>query len=329
MTMANNLIIVMYHYVRPLRGSRYPDLKALELERFRGQLDFIQRHYHVVSMEEVIAATRGDASLPERALLMTFDDGYRDHYQYVLPLLVDQGLQGSFFPPVCAVRDNRMLDVNKIHFILASGANPRQLIDEIYATLDTKRTEYSLPGNAEYFAAYSRESRYDDPQVTFVKRVLQKGLPKSLREPLIDRLFHRFVTEDERGFAAELYMSSVEIRELRSAGMFIGSHGDRHLWLNTLSVEEQRREIDASLDFLTELGVSIHNWVMCYPYGGYDESLLGILRDRHCALGLTVEVGMVDLTRQDPLLLPRLDTNDLPIDGKALKNKWMCNATTI
>ncbi|EWG98243.1 polysaccharide deacetylase family protein [Halomonas sp. BC04] len=327
--MANNLTIVMYHYVRPLRGSRYPDLKALELERFRGQLGFIQRHYHVVSMEEVIAATRGDASLPERALLMTFDDGYRDHYQHVLPLLVDRGLQGSFFPPVCAVRDNRMLDVNKIHFILASGANPRQLIDEIYATLDAKRTEYSLPGNAEYFAAYSRESRYDDPQVTFVKRVLQKGLPKSLREPLIDRLFRRFVTEDERGFAAELYMNSVELRELRSAGMFIGSHGDRHLWLNTLSVEEQRHEIDASLDFLSELGVLAHDWVMCYPYGGYDDSLLGILRDRHCALGLTVEVGVADLTQHDALLLPRLDTNDLPIDGKALPNKWTCNATTI
>lgn len=326
--MANNITIVMYHYVRPLRGSRYPELKALELERFRGQLDFIQSHYQVVSMEEVIAATRGDRVLPDRALLLTFDDGYRDHYQHVLPQLVDRGLQGSFFPPVCAVREGRLLDVNKIHFILASGADPQRLIDEIFATLDANRAEYALPSNTKYFETYSKESRYDDPQVTFVKRVLQKGLPKSLREPLIDRLFHRFVSEDERDFAAELYMNSADLRELHSAGMFIGSHGDQHLWLNTLSVEQQRREIDASLNFLTELGVPTHDWVVCYPYGGYDNSLLEILRDRQCALGLTVEMGMADLTRHDPLLLPRLDTNDLPIDGKALPNKRAYNATT-
>ncbi|MGM1051179.1 MAG: polysaccharide deacetylase family protein [Pseudomonadota bacterium] len=315
--MANNLTIVMYHYVRPLCGSRYPDLKALELKHFIGQLDFIQRHYQVVGMEDAIAATRGDVVLPDNSLLLTFDDGYLDHYSYVLPLLVARGLQGSFFPPVCAVHDRRVLGVNKIHFILASDVQPKQLIGDIFSSLDVYRKEHELPTNVEYFETYSRGGRYDDPQVTFVKRILQKGLPKSLREPLIEQLFCQFVTEDESSFADELYLNEDQLREMHAAGMWIGSHGDEHLWLNTLTTEEQRHEIDASLDFLTGIGVNTRDWVMCYPFGGYNDSLLEILREKGCSLGLTVNVGVANLNRSDALLLPRLDTNDLPIDGAA------------
>lgn len=320
--MSHGLTIVMYHYVRPLQGSRYPDLKALELERFRGQLDVIQRHYQVVRMEEVIAASRGEGALPPWPLLLTFDDGYRDHHEHVLPLLAERGLQGSFFPPACAVREGRVLDVNKIHFTLASMEDPSALLAELYQALDEHRTEYGLPGNAELFATHSRESRYDGPEVTFIKRLLQKGLPKPLRGRLVDRLFQRFVTADEAAFAAELYMNTEQLRELRAAGMFIGSHGDQHLWLNTLSVAEQRREIDASLEFLAGLGVPRQDWVMCYPYGGYNDALLALLRDTQCALGLTVEVAVADLAHHDPLCLPRLDTNDLPNSLEARFKRW-------
>ncbi|WP_168380936.1 polysaccharide deacetylase family protein [Modicisalibacter radicis] len=313
--MTASLMIVMYHYVRPIAESRYPAIKGLEFEHFRGQLDFIAKHYRVVRADEVIAAMRGEAELPERAALLTFDDGYSDHYDHVFPELVARGMQGSFFPPACSVLDGRVLDVNKIHFVLASGVDPRQLVGEIFAVLDTHRTSHGLKRNAEYYRTYSSESRYDTPDVTFIKRILQKGLPQALRSELIDQLFRRYVTADERGFAESLYMNTRQLRELHAAGMCLGSHGDRHRWLNTLSPVEQRQEIERSLTFLQELGVPARDWVMCYPYGGYDDSLLEILRDKQCAMGLSVEVGLADLTRNDPLLLPRLDTNDVPFSA--------------
>ncbi|WP_185827498.1 polysaccharide deacetylase family protein [Halomonas nitroreducens] len=319
--MSNPLTIVMYHYVRPLHRSRYPELKALELSCFRGQLDFIGRHYTVVDMEQVIAATRGEP-LPPRPLLLTFDDGYRDHYEHVVPLLVERGWQGSFFPPACAVREGRVLDVNKVHFTLASVEEPGCLVEAIFAALDEHRGEHDLADNAAYFGTYAHESRYDGPEVTFVKRMLQKGLPDGLRERVIERLFRRFVTTDEADFAADLYMSVDQLREIHAMGMCIGSHGDRHRWLNTLPGEWQRQEVDASLAFLGELGVPRHDWVMCYPYGGYDDGLLAMLRERGCALGLTVEVDLADVWRHDPLRLPRVDTNDLPAQADAVPGEW-------
>lgn len=321
------LTIVMYHYVRPIAESRYPGIKGLELDDFRGQLDYIGRHYRVVTMQDVIAASRGEVALAPCSLLLTFDDGYRDHHDYVLPELTARRWQGSFFPPACAVRERRVLDVNKIHFALAStesvgekssGDKGRgRMVSEILATIDENRDAYQLRPSADYYREFAKPGRYDDSQVMFIKRVLQKGLPPALSEQIIHRLFCRFVTQDEAGFADELYMNQEQLGVLRDAGMWIGSHGDQHLWLNTLDAAQQVEEVDAGLTFLDELGVSRRDWVMCYPYGGYDERLLGLLRQRGCALGLTVKPELADPSHQNPLCLPRIDTNDLPVNATA------------
>jgi len=94
--------------------------------------------------------------------------------------------------------------------------------------------------------------------------------------------------------------------------MHIGSHGYSHAWLNHLSPEAQALEIDRSLDFLQILGVSRDDWSICYPYGGFNDSLLDILRARQCRIGFGVEARTANLDVDDRLTLPRLDTNDLP-----------------
>ena len=59
--------------------------------------------------------------MPEKALVLTFDDGYLDHYSFVLPILKAHQMQGSFFMPGKTFAEDTLLDVNKIHFILASA----------------------------------------------------------------------------------------------------------------------------------------------------------------------------------------------------------------
>src|SRR4051812_43010280 len=109
--------IVMYHYVRDLQRSRYPLIKARTEVDFVRQLDYIAANFTVVRAESVIAAAMGGPALPENAAWLTFDDGYRDHYDVVFPLLHARGWQGSFFAPASAVAERRLLDVNKVHFI--------------------------------------------------------------------------------------------------------------------------------------------------------------------------------------------------------------------
>lgn len=92
----SKLYIVMYHYVRELQKSRYPEIKGLEYALFKQQLAFFNDNFNVVTMEDVIASVETKTGLPDKALLLTFDDGYIDHFTYVFPMLKEYGMQGSF-----------------------------------------------------------------------------------------------------------------------------------------------------------------------------------------------------------------------------------------
>ena len=108
--------------------------------------------------------------------------------------------------------------------------------------------------------------------------------------------------------------------------MYIGSHGFDHYWLNSIKENEQEKEIDLSLQFLESIGSNTERWIMCYPYGAYNNSLLNILEERGCVVGLTTNVGIADLEKDNALALPRLDTNDLPKNSNDLPNEWTIKA---
>jgi peptidoglycan/xylan/chitin deacetylase (PgdA/CDA1 family) len=321
--MSRNITVVMYHFVRDLKRSRYPAIKGLELKDFTEQLEYIRKYYAPVTMEDLIAAARShECELPPNALLLTFDDGYVDHFAEVFPILTKHRMQGSFFPPAKAILEHRVLDVNKIHFVLAAVADKARIVRLIFSEIEKNMASHGLDRPESYYEKLAVPNRYDSAEVVFIKRVLQMALPEGLRARIADRLFAEYVTGDEQAFASELYMSVEQLRHMHSSGMHIGSHGYDHYWMNTLPPEEQRREVDRSLDFLGSLGCDLENWVMCYPYGGYDESLLAILRSRGCAVGLATEVAIANLATDNVLALPRIDTNDLPKSREAPPNEW-------
>ena len=321
--MSRPLVIVMYHYVRDAAHTRYPGINGLSVNAFRGQLDYLQAHHTIVTTETVLAAIDGESdALPENPVWLTFDDGYRDHIDTVLPILCDRGLSAAFFPPAQPIVEGRVLDVNKIHFILAASPDSKQLASDLMTCIAEARSEYGLESPQDYYDRWARPGRWDSAEVIFLKRVLQNGLPRAARAEITERLFRQFVTGDEAAFAEELYMTQGQLRDLLGSGMYVGSHGYGHDWMDSLPAAEQERDIDLSLDFLADLGAPTENWIMCYPYGAYDDGLLSILRRKGCAAGVTVETGIAWIGRDDPLTLKRLDTNDLPCHGAAEPNHW-------
>ena len=308
-----SLTIVMYHYVRELARSRYPRIKGRTVEEFRRQLDHIASRYTVVTAQQVVAAIRGEDPVPENAAWLTFDDGYLDHYTNVFPLLFERGWQGSFFPPSQTVLNGRLLDVNKIHFILAAHAQPDDIIGEIKAALEARSADRDVRPFEDYWSELAKPNRYDPAEVVFIKRSLQFGLPEPVRAEVVDRLFHRLVSDDPAAFAAELYLTQDQLRTMVRCGMYVGSHGASHRWLDRLTLAQQETEIDDSLDFLRSLGASSGDWVMCYPYGACDQSVLRLLAQRNCSAALTTRPAIASMAADHPLLLPRIDTNELPI----------------
>jgi peptidoglycan/xylan/chitin deacetylase (PgdA/CDA1 family) len=300
-----NFTVVMYHYVREIKNSKYPNIKGLEIKEFISQINYLKKHYTFISIEELYEAYYHNYILPKNPILLTFDDGYKDHYKYVLPVLSKEKVKASFYIPAKTVMENSILDVNKIHYILATTPTTK-IIKDIKNILEKNKIDFN-----SLYKELAYPSRFDDKETMFIKRALQAYIDEPLRIKIIDRLFDTYINIPQKEFSKNLYINKKEIKELISEGMHIGSHGYEHYWWTKISKERLKKEIDLSLDFLKSFNQKEKFWSACYPYGHHNESVINILKEKSCSLAFTVEAKISSL-KENPLKISRLDTNDLP-----------------
>ena len=92
--------IFMYHYVSELPPN--PDVYRRDLtlapEKFEAQLQHLANEgYHTITLSDLYLHLKQGYPLPEKPVALTFDDGYRDAYEVVFPLLLEYGFTGTFF----------------------------------------------------------------------------------------------------------------------------------------------------------------------------------------------------------------------------------------
>lgn len=308
MLLGSDATIVMYHYVRPLALTRYPKIYARELVDFDRQLDHLTANYEILSMEDFVCAWSQDA-VPAKAAVLTFDDGFIDHYTYVLPRLVDRGITAAFYPTSGPLVNLELLDVHRIHLILASAPDAGSVAN----AMETLMLETMTPEEiADVRKQWMWPDEFDNGEIVYIKSVLQRVLPQVVRHDLCKRLFAMFVSVDERACCEELYMNMSHLRLMRELGMHIGSHAHTHEWMGGLSPSEQSSEIQRSLDMLTDIGVDVSGgWTMAFPYGDRNGSTHAVLREKGCMAAFACDYRAADPQRDDVLDLPRIDTTEL------------------
>ena len=311
------ILIAMYHYVRPIKKSNFTFIKGLEVEDFISQINYLQKNYEIIGMDILINFIKNKVPLPKKSCLLTFDDGYKDHYLYVYPELKKRGLLGSFFPVGSTILENKILDVNKIHFILAKGTKLNFIIDDIKDLINgniANLNNNNINNFEFYWKNFAVANSLDTKETIFVKRLLQHALPKTVRSKFCDFLFKKYVGLNEKEFSSNLYMSKSEINEMIKENMYFGCHTYNHPWLNTLSTELQTIEIQKGLDFLKNIGASTSDWVMNYPYGAYNNETINVIKKLGCCLALTTSSKQsISTINNNYFELPRTRTNNLPL----------------
>ncbi len=304
------ITVVMYHYVREIKNSRYPGIKGLEAGLFKKQLSYLKQYYSFITMEELIASFEESYELPENAVLLTFDDGYLDHFKVVFPVLDQMKIEGSFFVPVKPVMESRVLDVNKIHFMLATVPIDK-LLSRTEDMLGGMKNEPGILTYKEYYRELANPNRFDPAEVIFIKRLLQHKLPDPYRSEIVDHLFETCFHVSEEVLAKELYLSLDQCRSMLKNGMHIGAHTYDHYWLDKIDESEQQRQFKLNLEFLEDLGAGKRT--MAYPFGGYNSTTLTLMHRYDFSAGFTTRVDTItDSGRISKYELPRVDTNDIP-----------------
>lgn len=177
--------ILVYHTVSPHHPGQTPAQIQLDVDptSFREQMDYLAEHnYRVISLGRLVDALKHDETLPERAVVITFDDGWVSQYLRAFPVLREHGFKATFF-------------------------------------------------------IYTRPIGRDD----------------------------------------SLYMNWDQVRELRDAGMTIGSHSRTHPQLTTVDPTTLRDELERSRDELQQQLGSAPD-LFAYPYGAWNAEAADAVR---------------------------------------------------
>ena len=173
--------ILMYHYISnpPADADIYREDLSVTPENFREQMLYlVEEGFTTIDLYDLSMAVANNRPLPEKPVILTFDDGYLDNYQNSYPILLELGLIATFFVAtgfVDAGNPNYM-DWPMIEEMSSAGMriephskSHRDLRDEDRAFL-----VYEIQGSQETIAAHLGYmpryfaypgGRYDDPVI--------------------------------------------------------------------------------------------------------------------------------------------------------------------
>ena len=298
---------VMYHYVRPSAGG-LPYFPYLSLADFERQLDDFASDYGFVGREDFVRWVDGGPA--PGGVLLTFDDGLRDHAEFVLPALQARGLFGLFYVSSGPAMAGRILDVHKVHLALGRLGGPAAL-----AWLKSNAPECLRAGEESGSAASPYAHQTSDEATKFLKQLFNWRLGVEEREGVLDGLLgHAFAGDPPRW--QDFYIDERGMRELSDAGMGVGPHSHSHEVSIRLSPEQQLEEITLSSDFV-ELHGGSRAWGYCYPFGSraaFSQETERAVAEAGCPFAFAFEARDIEtpLSEAERFALPRHNCNAFP-----------------
>ena len=302
--------IVFYHYVRDVERTPFPCIKALSVADFAAQVDWLQARFEIIDGATFERAVRARTGFDRPTALLTFDDGFVDHYEHCFPLLRSRGLSGIFFLAGATLGDRpALLNVHRTHFLLSQlGAD--RFAKEVSAALEGEGVSVPPGRGGEREGVY----RYDEAPDVRIKRVLNYETPYAIADSVLSTLFERHVGERD-AFARALYLTAAQVREMTQGGMTFGFHTETHPVLSRLDRERQRAELCDGPSVIRDL-TGQHAVSFCYPYGfshTYNADTLGVLEECGYTMAFNTVRREAVIEREQRYELPRFDTRDVAL----------------
>jgi len=288
---------IMYHYVH---DKGYFNFKKLNIKSFKNQINFFKKKGNILNYDEFINIIKTKKIPKKPSFLLTFDDGYKDNVNNILPILLKEKIKGFFYPPV-KIFKKELLDVNKIHIILSKNKNIKKLLETVEIKLGNEYNQILK----KYKILF--KTRYDDPYTLLFKRLFQYAIPKKKRMILLNEIFCKYIDMNESNIVKKIYINLNDLRSLKNEGMHIGIHGYDHLWWNEITTKEINDEILKSKKFFLSKKIKADS--VCYPYGGYNYKVTKIVRDNKFKFAFTTNPISIN-KKVKKFEIGRFDTND-------------------
>lgn len=261
------LTVATFHRVLNRDDPRWNTALApwtLDDDIFDRCLVFFKRHYNLVTLEDVKASIDRTRPLPPRSLLVTFDDGFADNFDYALPLLQKHRVPAVFFVTSDVIGRAERLWTEDLLWTFMTGRADQQAIERLYELLIGKTPD-----------------RPKDPKLIW--EIVRRG--PELEGACVASALATVNVDMQRIKRPRQMLTKEEIAELVRVGGAIGAHGKTHTALCFCS--NLAAELSSPRETIKNV-VASHGQssveALSFPHGAYSAEIV----DRALASGYSL-----------------------------------------
>ncbi len=242
----DTLTILMFHRVLPeseLTSSGADPEWTITPQLLDDLINFSKKNYQIISLKQLqkYQEPNNSSSLPKRALLLTFDDGWQDNFHYALPVLIKHEVS-AVLHQVSDCIDNKIFLWQEQLTIIAN------MDKQAYEKLCTQFFSKTM-ALAEFILAIKKDSE----KLTLLKSLIVKINP----------------------VADKMMLNKQQIEQMIASNFELSSHGKTHQKLSDLEDKELELELTCSAKALSDISKANVDSIS-FPHGGYNERVVEV-----------------------------------------------------
>lgn len=254
------------HIVSDIAPLHVRHLHAVpSVTKFKSDIDFLCRTYRALQLSDLGGIEGHRDKRPPCSFILSFDDGMREVYDIIAPILREKGIPALFFLNASTIDNKQLMWRHKVSLLVERS---QQQSGRIPSGLNLR------PGQS--LCAKLKALRFAD-------------------EHILDDVARFFeVNFDEYLSSARPYLTTGQVLELARDGFEFGAHSGTHPYFNELPVEDQKNQICRSVQFIRALGLPCRYFAFPFHDNGVPASVFRYMMDLDLVLSFGSSEARVD-----------------------------------
>lgn len=258
--------LLPYHHT--VSNDFLPHIKHLynykNEKQFTNDIDFLLKHYNPISTDDFKKCIIENSALPKKSFLLSFDDGLKEIYEIIAPILLQKGVPAYFFINPSFINNKELFYRYKVSLLINEILKNKEqvyFLNIFYDTLGIK--------NKNFYEIIKALKNIDNNNAYLVEIIAGK-IGFSFNDFLVSK--QPFLTEEQ-------------LKLLHIKGFTLGGHSMDHPHYHNLSLSEQVEQTIASCKYVNEI-LGINNCSFSFPHSdeGISQEFFNIMKDYNIPL---------------------------------------------
>lgn len=283
----SQIAVLMYHRISPKLDTW--SLGPLSPQSFEKQIKYLSRNYNILSLDRLVEYIEQGRNIPEKAVVITFDDGYKDNYRYAYPILKKYHAPATIFLTTGHIGTGIIFWWDKVGYIIQHTNLGQLCLDQL--------------------GCYSLQSDLEKSHAEIMIKEKLKNLPEEKKDLLIEELLAVSGVDIPTNLSKEYILSWDEVREMSNDGIQFGAHTVSHPILTNIPLEQARSEIiQSKVDIEKTIGQNVTTFA--YPNGNFNADIVELVKKNGFLCAVAVSPSKLISSKDSIYALGRIGADE-------------------